>query len=80
MPSYDLGFKFNIGQQVTRTRNAQALQHIDARRYTVVSQLFETGPDGPKRFYYLRDTEKDPTDAPMRATEAPLVQLVGDDF
>lgn len=52
MPKPGLGFKYDIGQHVTHRRDGNA----PPPRYTVVSQLFETGPDGPRRFYCLSPT------------------------
>lgn len=72
MPKPGLGFKYDIGQHVTHRRDGNAL----SPRYTVVSQLFETGPDGPQRFYCLSPAEgrSNHSDGHIRAAETQLTQ------
>lgn len=72
MPKPGLGFKYDIGQHVIHRHDGSA----PPPRYTVVSQLFETGPDGPQRFYCLSPTEGrfHHSDGHIRAAETQLTQ------
>ncbi len=56
MPKPGLGFEYDIGQYVTHERDG----NVPPPRYTVVSRLFETGPDGPQRFYVSQPDETAP--------------------
>ena len=81
MPKFNLGFKYQIGQHVTHTGDGQPVRRPIVPRYTVVSQLLETGPRGPEHFYYLRREEQHPrtTDEQIRASEAHLTSVPRDD-
>lgn len=71
MPNPGPGFKYDIGQHVTHRRDGNA----PPPRYTVISQLFETGPNGPQRFYCLspaRQRHSQHTTEHIRAAETQL--------
>lgn len=74
-----LGFKYRVGQHVTHERDrADRLPPASseaAPRYTVVSQLLETGPDGPQRFYYLSRAEPRRPEHPAQHIRAAETQL-----
>ena len=71
MPKPGLGFKYDIGQHVTHRHEGNALPPC----YTVVSQLFETGPDGPQRFYCLSPTRRRLSQRPTEHIRAAETQL-----
>lgn len=78
MPKYNLGFKYRIGQHVTYL---EPTRQPVVPRYTVISQLLETAPGGPQRFYYI-SREKQQSLVPgehMRASEALLAPVPGED-
>lgn len=81
MPKFNLGFKYQIGQHVTHTGDVQPARQPAEPRYTVVSQLLETGPRGPEHFYYLQREEQHPLtpDGQIRASEAHLAPVPGED-
>ena len=86
MPKFNLGFKYQIGQHVTHKSYLQPKRQPAVPRYTVVSQLLETGPSGPEHFYYLRREEQHTraTESQIRASEAhlapvPLAHVPGED-
>ncbi len=80
MPKFNLGFKYKIGQHVTHACDVQPARQPLVTRYTVVSQLLETGPHGPEHFYYLRREEQHlTTDGTIRASETHLAPVSGDD-
>ena len=77
MPKFnqlDLGFKYQIGQNVTHKGFLEPTRQPVVPRYTVVSQSLETGPSGPQRFYYLNNSEHQ-TDKQIRAAEANLALI-----
>lgn len=71
MPKPGLGFKYDVGQHVTHERDGNA----PPPRYTIVSQLFETGPDGPQRFYCLSPTRQRHSEHPAEHIRAAEMQL-----
>ena len=71
MPKSGLGFKYDIGQHVIHRREGNALPP----RYTVVSQLFETGPDGSQRFYCLSLARQRHSQHPTEHIRAAETQL-----
>lgn len=71
MPKPGLGFKYDIGQHVTHERDG----NVPPPRYTVVSQLFETGPDVPQRFYCLSPTRQRHSQRPTEHVRAAETQL-----
>ncbi len=80
MPKFNLGFKYQIGQHVTHKDDLQPARQPIIPRYTVVSQLLETGPRGPEHFYYLRREEQHlTTSGQIRASEAHLAPVPGED-
>ena len=71
MPKPGLGFEYDIGQYVTHERDG----NVPPPRYTVVSRLFETGPDGPQRFYCLSPTRQRHSQRPTEHIRAAETQL-----
>ncbi len=81
MPKHNLGFKYHIGQYVTHKGDLEPTRQPVVPRYTVISQLLETGPGGPQRFYYLsREKQQSLTHGEhIRASEAHLAPVPGED-
>ena len=79
MPKFNLGFKYQIGQHVTHKSDVRPTRQSAKPRYTVVSQLLETGPRGPEHFYYIQREEQHlTTDGQIRASEAHLASVPGE--